>query len=210
MSPVFILTQTSVGERMKMNKSVVSLLLILLYVGILVVGLKVPPVSAAPVVDGIISPGEYAGGMAVQLTGPYPPGAPFPPWTTDAYIWWDTQYVYVALDEPVPASTGSGTSSWIEFQFDAGPAYHSFVLFTDGTPQHVLYPLPSGPWYWDVPPGFNNPYPWYAATNTATEFQVKYTDYGIAYGDTIKMSIDRGKDDFTYPPLGECSVWPNP
>jgi hypothetical protein len=195
---------------MKMKKLTIGLLLILLSVGILVVGLKVSPVSAAPVVDGIISPGEYDGGMVVQLTGPYPPGAPFPPWITDAYIWWDTEYLYVAVDEPVPASTGSGLSSWIEFQFDVGPAYHSFVLFADGTPQHVLYPLPSGPWYWDVPPGFNNPYPWYAATNTATEFQVKYTDFGIAYGHMLKMSIDRGKDDFTNPPLGECSVWPNP
>jgi hypothetical protein len=158
-------------------------------------------------IDGVISAGEYDGALAVQLVGPYPAGAPFSPWTTDAYISWDTEYLYVAVNEPVP---GTGKSSWIEFQFNTSAAYHSFVLFADGTPQHVLYPLPSGGWYWDVPAGFNYPYPWYAATNTATEFQVKYTDYGIAYGDLLKMSIDRGKDDFTYPPLGECSVWPNP
>jgi hypothetical protein len=161
-------------------------------------------------IDGVISAGEYDGAKHVQLVGPYPSGAPFSPWTTDAYISWDTEYLYVAVNEPVPASTGGGLSSWIEFQFNTSVALHSFVLFSDGTPQHVLYTLPSGGWYWDVPSGFNYPYPWYAATNTATEFQVKYTDYGIVYGDLLKMSIDRGKDDFTYPPLGECSVWPNP
>ncbi len=163
-------------------------------------------------IDGVISPSEYNDGIAVQLVGPYPPEAPFSTWTTNAYISWDTQYLYVGINEsvPVPAPGKSGKSCWIEFQFNTSVALHSYVLFGDGTPQHVLYPLPSGPWGWDVPAGFNNPYPWYAATNTATEFQVKYTDFGIAYGDLLKMSIDRGKDDFTYPPLGECSVWPYP
>jgi hypothetical protein len=163
-------------------------------------------------IDGVISPGEYSDGIAVQLVGPYPPGAPFLTWTTNAYVSWDTQYLYVGVNEsvPVPAQGKSTTSCWIEFQFNTSTALHSYVLFGDGTPQHVLYPLPSGPWGWDVPAGFNNPYPWYAATNTATEFQVKYTDFGIAYGDLLKMSIDRGKDDFTYPPLGQCSVWPYP
>ena len=193
------------------KKLVISVLLTLLSVGILVVGLKVSPVSAAPDVDGVISPGEYDGGMHVQLVGPYPPGAPFPPWKTDAYIWWDTEYLYVAVNESVPPVGPNGPlHSWIEFQFNTSTALHSFVLFDDGTPQHVLYPLPSGGWYWDVPAGLNNPYPWYAATNTATEFRIKYTDYGIGYGDTLKMSIDRGKDDYTYFPYGESSVWPNP
>jgi hypothetical protein len=192
------------------KKLIVSLLMAVFFVGILMFRWDISPVSAAPVIDGVISPGEYDGGMEVQLVGPYPSGAPFSPWTTSAYILWDTQYLYVAVNESVPASTGSGLSSWIEFQFDAGPALNSFVLFSDGTPQHVLYPKPSGPWYWDVPAGFDYPYPWYAATNTATEFRVKYTDYGIAYNDTIKLSIDRGKDDFTNPPLGQCAVWPNP
>ncbi len=136
------------------KKPVISVLLTLLTVGILVVGLKVSPVAAAPIVDGIISPGEYDGGMHVQLVGPYPPEAPFTPWTTDAYIFWDTEYLYVAMNESVPPVGPNGPlHSWIEFQFDAGPALHSFVLFDDGTPQHVLYPKPSGPWYWDVPPG---------------------------------------------------------
>jgi hypothetical protein len=161
-------------------------------------------------IDGVISPGEYAGGMHVQLVGPYPAGAPYSPWTIDAYISWDTEYLYVAVNELVPASTGGPTDSWIEFQFNTSTALHSFVLFSDGTPQHVLYPLPSGGWGWDVPPGFNYPHPWYAATNTATEFEIKYTDYGIAYGDLLKMSIDTGKDAYKYPPLGECSIWPNP
>jgi hypothetical protein len=164
------------------------------------------------VIDGVISSGEYADGIFVPLVGPYPPGASFPPWETDAYISWDTEYLYVAVNEPVPAiaSGHASTSCWIEFQFNTSTALHSYVLFGDGTPQHVLYPLPSGGWGWDVPSGFSYPYPWYAATNTATEFQVKYTDFGIAYGHMLKMSIDRGKDDFTNPPLGECSVWPNP
>jgi len=187
----------------------VSLFVALLFATTLAAGLNISRVVAAPpVVDGIISPGEYDGGMAVQLVGPYPPGAPFPPWTTDAYIDWDTEYLYVAVNESVPLPGPMGVKhSWIEFLFDAPatPYYHAFVLFDDGTPQYVHYPKPGGGWSWDT-----WPFPWWATTNTATEFKFKYTDFGITFGDTIKMCIDRGKDDFLYMPLGECSVWPNP
>jgi hypothetical protein len=174
------------------------------------------------VVDGTITPGEYDGGMAVQLLGPYPSGAPFPQWTTNAYIGWDTEYLYVAVNESVPLVGPNGAlHSWIEFQFDAPggydpPAYHSFVLWDDRSLQYVHYPKPGGPWHWDgpIPSGTNGtalfPYQWWAVAGAATEFKVKYTDFGIAYGDTVKMSIDRGKDDFSYFPYGECAVWPNP
>jgi hypothetical protein len=174
------------------------------------------------IVDGTITPGEYAGGMAVQLLGPYPSGAPFPQWTTNAYISWDTEYFYVAVNESVPPVGPNGPlHSWIEFQFDAPggydpPAYHSFVLWDDRSLQYVHYPKPGGPWHWDgpVPSGTGGtalfPYRWWAVTETATEFKVKYTDFGIALGDTIKMSIDRGKNDLSYFPYGECAVWPNP
>jgi hypothetical protein len=173
-------------------------------------------------IDGIISPHEYDGGIAVQLVGPYPSGAPFLAWTTNAYISWDTEYFYVAVNESVPLVGADGAlHSWIEFQFDAPggydpPAYHSFVLWDDRSLQYVHYPKPGGPWHWDgpVPSGTGGialfPYQWWAVADTATEFKVKYTDFGIAFGDTIKMSIDRGKNDLGYFPYGECAVWPNP
>ena len=58
----------------------------------------------SPVVDGDIDPGEYDDGMAVTLVvGGFSVGG---------YIAWDDQYLYVAVDEPVPG--------YIEFAFDAG------------------------------------------------------------------------------------------
>jgi hypothetical protein len=178
--------------------------------------------SPGHLIDGTISPHEYDGGLAVQLVGPYPSGAPFLAWTTNAYISWDTEYFYVAVNESVPLVGPDGPlHSWIEFQFDAPggydpPAYHSFVLWDDRSLQYVHYPKPGGPWHWDgpVPSGTGGialfPYQWWAVADTATEFKVKYTDFGIALGDTIKMSIDRGKNDLSYFPYGECAVWPNP
>ena len=79
----------------------INLFIVLLFASIVAVGLNISRVAAQPVVDGTITPGEYAGGMAVPLVGPYPPGAPFPPSTVDAYIYWDTQFLWVAVDEPV-------------------------------------------------------------------------------------------------------------
>ena len=195
------------GEREKTNyKHLGIILIVAAMLGML---LPIIPVAAGPVVDGVISPGEYDGGMAVTLVGPYPPGAPFPPSTTDAYIDWDTQYLYVAVNEPVPpVGPGGPKSSWIEFGFDAGPArpyLDAFVLFDDGTPQYVHYPKPGGGWSWAT-----WPYTWWAATGTATEFKFDYTDFGITFGDTIKMVVDRGKDDYLFPPLGDCVIWPNP
>jgi hypothetical protein len=113
--------------------------------------------SPGHLIDGIISPHEYDGGLAVQLVGPYPSGAPFLAWTTNAYISWDTEYFYVAVDESVPLVGPDGPlHSWIECQFDAPggydpPAYHSFVLWDDRSLQYVHYPKPGGPWHWDGP-----------------------------------------------------------
>ena len=183
-----------------MQRKLVSIvLLMLLCVGILVVSLKVSPVSAAPVVDGVITAGEYDGGMAVQLTGQWNTS-----WTVDAYIWWDTQYLYVAVNEPVPATTGK--VSWIEFCMDAGPSrpnLDAFVLFDDGTLQYVTYTKPSGGWGWAPAP-----FPWLAVNNTATEFQIKYTDYGIAFNDTIKLVLDRNLGPPPPSPLGQSAYWP--
>jgi len=167
--------------------------------------LPIIPVAAGPVVDGVISPGEYAGGMAVTLVGPYPAAAPFPPQTVDAYIEWDSQYLYVAVNEPVP-TLGGGTNDWIEFAFDAGPHrpfLDAFVLFGSGQLQYVKCPKPPGGWGWDT-----WPHTWWAVTGAATEFKFDYTDFGITFGDTIKMVIDRGRDAGSYPPLGDCVTWP--
>jgi len=180
------------------RKLAVSLLLTAILASTLVIGLNMSPVSAAPVVDGVISPNEYDGGMAVQLTGQWDTS-----WTVDTYIWSDTQYLYVAVNEPVPAT--SDKASWIEFCIDAGPArtnLDAFVLFADGTEQYVAYPKPAGGWGWTASPST-----WDAATNTATEFQIKYTDYGTTPSDTIKMAIDRNESPPSYPP-GESAYWP--
>jgi hypothetical protein len=187
------------------NKHFYIVLSIVLLTSILAAGLNISRVAAQPVVDGVISPGEYAGGMAVQLVGPYPAGPPAV--YVDAYIYWDTQYLWVAVDEPVP-TTGGGTNDWIEFAFDAGPArdrLDAFVLFGSGQKQYVKCPKPTPPggWGWD-----NWPHTWWAATNTETEFKIDYTDFGITFGDTIKMVIDRGENAPSNPPLGNCVCWP--
>jgi hypothetical protein len=198
-------------------KKIIVFLLLVLFIAASVFTAIPVHAAAPPVVDGIISPGEYDGGMNVQLIGPYPPGTPLPPETTNAYIYWDLEYLWIAVDEPVPAGS-TGTSSWIEFAMDAGPTrpvLDGFVLFCSGNLQYGPCPKPTGSWSWGgpVPSGTGGvalyPYPWWAVTGTATEFKVKYTDYGIAPGDTIKMVIDRGKEDSSYPPpLGDCVVWP--
>jgi len=183
----------------------INLFIVLLFASIVAVGLNISRVAAQPVVDGTITPGEYAGGMAVTLVGPYPAAAPFPPQTVDAYIEWDSQYLYVAVNEPVP-TLGGGTNDWIEFCFDAGPHrsfLDAFVLFGSGQLQYVKCPKPPGSWGWDT-----WPHTWWAVTGTATEFKFDYTDFGITFGDTIKMVIDRGRDAGSYPPLGDCVTWP--
>ena len=153
------------------------------------------------VVDGVIGPDEYDGGMAVQLVGKTDPL-----WTVDAYIDWDDQYLYVAVDEPVPP----GTPSWIEFAFDAGPGrpyFDAFVARLDGSKSHVQATKPAGGW--GTTPW---PHTWWAATGAATEFKVDYTDFGITLGDTIKMAIDRNDASAPQPPphytYGFAAFWP--
>jgi hypothetical protein len=155
------------------------------------------PPPSGHVVDGVIGSGEYDGGMAVQLVGRWDPL-----WTVDAFIDWDAEYLYVGVNEPVPATTGH--LSWIEFAFDAGPArsvLDGFVLFDDGFSTHAECTKPPGSWGW-------TPYSFLAATGMATEFRVKYTDFGIALGDTIKMDIDRNKGPPPPGLYGEAAFWP--
>jgi len=154
--------------------------------------------KAGPVVDGTISAGEYDGGLAVQLVGRTDPN-----WTVDAYIAWDNEYLYVAVNEPVPNTTGH--KSWIEFAVDAGPArsyLDAFVLFDDHAKWYDRYVKPLGPWVAIGPGNF------LAVSDVATEFRVKYTDYGIVRGDTIKMCIDRNLGPSPPPPYGFAAFWP--
>ncbi len=173
----------------------------MLCMNILMIGLRASVVSATPVVDGVISPGEYYGGMSVQLVGRTDPN-----WTVSAYIAWDTEYLYVAVNESVPATTGH--ISWIEFAIDAGPArsyLDAFVLFDDHVQAHDQYVKPAGHWSGQGTANFT------AVSNVATEFMLKYTDYGIAIGDTIKMSIDRNlgpPPSPPGPPYGFSAFWP--
>ena len=143
-----------------------------------------------PVVDGVISPGEYSSGMHIVLEGPWDsPSSPYDG-PLDGYLYWDTQYLWIAVDEPVPEWGGGG--SFIEFMWDAGihgtlPYYHAWVLFSNGNWQYVRCGKPTGCW------GFAaDPFPGHSwwATNTATEFKIDYTDYGTQYGDTIKLIVD--------------------
>jgi hypothetical protein len=154
--------------------------------------------KAGPVVDGMISAGEYNGAMVVQLIGRTDPN-----WTVDAYITWDSEYLYIAVNEPVPATTGH--KSWIEFAIDAGPArpyLDAFVLFDDHAKVYDRYVKPLGTW---VGIGLGN---FSAVSNVATEFKLKYTDYGIARGDTIKLSIDRNFGPAPPAPYGFAAFWP--
>ena len=121
------------------RRIVVTVLLTLLFVGIFVVGLKVSPVFAPPVVDGVISAGEYDGGMAVQLVGRWNPS-----WTVDAYIANDTEYLYVAVNDHVPTETGA---SWNEFTIDTASAstyLGGFAIFGTHTQSYVMNTKPSG------------------------------------------------------------------
>jgi hypothetical protein len=161
------------------------------------VTLGTPPPPSGHVIDGVIDAGEYDGGTAVTLVGRTDPN-----WTVDGYIDWDNEYLYVAVNEPVPP--GTGTQSWIEFCFDAGPSrsyLDAFALFCSGQKQHVQCPKPPGSWGWV-------PYDFLATTGTATEFKVKYTDFGISLGDTIKMSIDRNHGPPPPEPYGFAAFWP--
>jgi len=159
--------------------------------------------GAAHVVDGTISADEYEGGMSVELVGKTDPT-----WKVDAYIDWDTEYLYVAVNEPVPPS--GLRQSWIEFAFDAGPTrpfLDGFTLFCSGTQRHGQCPKPPGTWS-TVP----WPHTWWAATGAATEFMFDYTDFGISLGDTIKMQIDRNDGSAVPPPplyaYGFAAFWP--
>jgi hypothetical protein len=139
--------------------------------------------------------------MAVQLVGRNDPS-----WTMNAYVDWDSQYLYVAVNESVPATTGH--QSWIEFAIDAGSArsyLDAFVLFDDHIQAYDQYVKPSGPWTGQGPGSF------FAVSNIATEFKIKYADYGIALNDTIKMSIDRNlgpPPSPPGPPYGFAAFWP--
>jgi PKD repeat protein len=140
-------------------------------------------------VDGIISPGEYDCGMAVELVKDL--------WTVDALIDWDDQYLYVAVDEPCP--------TYIEFAFDAGPhrdRWDVFTLFGSGSTNHQICLKASGGWSGD-------PYVFDAFSDTATEFKVDYTDFGIESCDTIKMCIERGSTPNAYWPEGG-NIWQAP
>jgi hypothetical protein len=186
-------------ERKKMQrKPLVYLLLAMFLISILAIYMKTPHVSASPTVDGVIGPGEYDGGIAVKLIGRTDPS-----WNVDAYIIWDTEYLYVAVNESVPATINH--QSWIEFAIDAGPArtqLDAFVLFDDHTLWYDTYQKPSGPW---VGAGTGN---FLAVSNVATEFSFKYTDYGITLGDMIKMSIDRNMGPPPPAPYGFAAFWP--
>jgi hypothetical protein len=154
--------------------------------------------KAAAVVDGTISPGEYDGCLSVELVGRTDPN-----WKVNSYIAWDDEYLYVAVNEHVPATTGH--KSWIEFALDAGsarPYLDAFVIFDDHVQSYVRYPKPSGPWSSQGVGSF------LVVSDLATEFRVKYTDYGIARGDTIKLAIDRNLGPAPPPPYGFAAFWP--
>jgi hypothetical protein len=164
--------------------------------------LGTPPPPPKHIVDGVINPGEYAGGMAVTLVG-----RTDPTFTVNAFIDWDSQYLYVAVNEPVPPGGGGPTDSWIEFGLDPGPGWpklEAFVLFCSGAKHEVECPKPTPPGQW----GWTDAYAFLAATGTATEFRVKYTDFGIALGNTIKMEIDRNKGPPPPLPYGFAAFWP--
>jgi len=161
-----------------------------------------------PVVDGVITAGEYDGGMHIVLEGPW--DSPTSPYDgpLDGYLYWDTQYLWIAVNEPVPEWIGGG--SFIEFMWDAGihgtmPYYHAWVLFSDGNWQYVRCGKPSGSWGWAA-----DPFPGHSwwATNTATEFKFDYTDYGTQYGDTIKLIVDSADRSASSLTFGNCQIWP--
>jgi hypothetical protein len=157
-------------------------------------------INTPPVIDGIVDPHEYDAALAIKLTGQWDTG-----WTVNGYLWWDKQFLDVAVNEPVPGQT-TGRSSWIEFCIDAGPArsyLDCFCFFGDGSLQYCGYPKPSGGWAW-----YPSPFPWSAVTNSATEFQINYTEYGIAYGDTIRIAVDRNLGPPPPNPLGKSAYWP--
>jgi hypothetical protein len=162
--------------------------------------------GVAHIVDGSITPGEYDGGMAVQLVGYSNPS-----FTIDAFIDWDSQFLYVAVDETVPDYPSGSGYDWIEFAIDPGstyPYWHGFGIFGYGAPhQHSTRCLKTlGNWYVSGDA-------FLAATSTtggATEFKVDYTDFGITEGDAIKMAIDRnnGPPPPAEPRYGVSAFWP--
>jgi PKD repeat protein len=145
------------------------------------------------VVDGVISPGEYDCGMAVELVAD-------PSWTVDAYIDWDSQYMYVAVDEPAP--------DYIEFAFDAGSARDRvdlFTLWTSGLSSYRYCMKSGGGWTGDL--SYTD---FLAVSGIAKEFKFNYNYFGIALGDTIKMCIERGYTPNAYWPAGG-NIWnPSP
>ncbi len=163
--------------------------------------------ASPPVVDGVISPGEYDDALYIQLEGPWPsPSSPYSG-PVDGYLYWDSQYLWIAVDEPVP-NWGSG-GSFIEFMWDAGihgtmPYYHAWVLFSDGNWQYVRCGKPVGCWGWAA-----DPFPgtsWWA-TGSATEFKFDYTLYGTLPGDTIKLVVDTSDTSYGGT-FGDCQIWP--
>jgi hypothetical protein len=150
-------------------------------------------VRGQPIVDGVISSGEYDGGIAVELV--------VGTWTVDAYIDWDDHYLYVAVDEPCP--------TYIEFGFDAGVTRDRFDLFGmfPGSPFYQFCMKSGGGWSGakPAPPGTA----FLAVSNTATEFKFDYTYFGIALGDTIPMCVERGYTPNAYWPEGG-KIWTAP
>jgi len=174
---------------------------------ITIINVKSVEPGPVPVVDGVISPGEYDDGLYIPLTGPWPPEAPFPPSLVDGYLYWDTQYLYIAVDEPFP-NWGSGLrDNFVEFMWDASPSnpdLHAWVLWDDGDWSYVKCPKYG---CWTVAA---DPYPgtsWWAQ-GTAVEFKFDYTLYGTSYGDSIQFIVDTSEDAHLYPPFGDCQVWP--
>ncbi len=163
--------------------------------------------ASPPVIDGVITSGEYAEALYIPLKGPWPPIAPFPPQTVDCYVYWDAQYLWIAVDEPVP-NWGSAThDNFIEFMWDPGPSspnLHAWVLWDSGWWSHVVCPK-WGCWYQvaDPFPGTS----WWSV-GTATEFKFDYTLYGTSLGGTIKLVVDTSEDAHLYPPFGDCQIWP--
>jgi hypothetical protein len=135
--------------------------------------------------------------MAVQLVG-----RTDPLWTVNAYIVWNNEYLYVAVNESVPATTGY--QSWIEFAIDPGPTStyrYVFAIFDDHALAQMRSQKPSSAWS-----GMSVSF--IAASVTAAEFRIKYTDFGASFGDTIKLAIDRNQGPAPPPPYGFAAFWP--
>ncbi len=163
-----------------------------------------------PVVDGVISPGEYSSGMHILMEGPWDsPSSPYDG-PLDGYLYWDNQYLWIAVNEPVPEWGMGGRHSFIEFMWDAGvhgsmPYYHAWVLWNNGDWQYVRCGKPIGCWSTAA-----NPFPGKSGyvVGTATEMFFDYTDYGTLPGDAIKLIVDSADRSASSLTFGNCQIWP--